>query len=178
MCSSTECPACGSTGWFARHAVYLKYFFSVHISILRIRCRTCGVTHALIPEFSLPGTSIGTAEAEAYLKEREAGVGRSAAGMHLRALGVSERYPKQLDRMFAASVSRAKALFPEAADTKLHGLSWVLRAVGETERPLRALNRFCLEHRRNCLCFCRASILVFKPRSAGRRTSQNRGSPV
>ena len=158
--------------------MYLKYYFSLPITILRVRCRQCGVTHAIIPGFSLPGTSIGTAEAEAYLREREAGVGRGNAGAKLIELGVSERYPKQLDRMFATAVARGKVLFPEAADSTLHGMSWVVQAVGTDERPVWALNRFCLEHRCNCLCFCRATIISFAARSAGRRFSHNRGSPV
>jgi len=158
--------------------MYLKYFFAVRIPILRVRCQECAVTHALIPGFSLPGTSIGTAEAEAYLLEREAGAGRGKAGAKLLEQGVSERYPKQLDRMFQTAVARGKALFPEAADSKLQGLSWVVQTVGNSERPIWALNRFCLEHRRNCLCFSRASILIFNFHSAGRLASHNRGSPA
>ena len=136
------------------------------------------MTHAIMPGFSLPGTSIGTGEAEAYLQERETGAGRGKAGTRLLELGVSERYPKQLDRMFATAVARAKVLFPEATDSKLQGMSWVVQAVRTSERPIWALNRFCLEHRRNCLCFCRASIIIFAPRSAGRPASHNRGSPA
>ena len=135
------------------------------------------MTHALIPAFLLPGTSIGTAEAETYLLQRESGVGRGKAGARLLELGVSRRYPKQLDRMFATAIAQAKALFPEAADSKLTGMGWVARALGETGRPVWALNRFCLEHRHNCLCFCRASIIIFELRTAGRRVSHNRGSP-
>jgi hypothetical protein len=177
VCSSTDCPACGATGQFSQHAVYRKYFFALRIPILRIRCRECGVTHALIPEFSLPGTSIGTAEAEAYLKERDEGVGRGTAGAKLLEAGMSERYPSHLDRMFSTAVARAKVLFPEAADPTLHGMSWVVQAVGTDERPILALNRYCLEHRRNCLCFCRASIIIFALRSAAWAASHNRGSP-
>ena len=99
-----------------------------------------------MPSFSLPGTSIGAAEAEQYLLARGEGIGRGAASVDLRDRGVSSRYPKQLDRMFMKAISQAKALFPEAADVRAASVNWVQSVVGPTQRPILELNRFCLEN--------------------------------
>jgi hypothetical protein len=130
-----------------------------------------------MPAFSLPGTSIGSEEAESYLNDREAGVGRGTASQGFRHLRLSPGYGKHLERMFSTAISQAKALFPEVAGALVSGLQWVHAAVGTTDRPLWLLNRFSLAHGYNCLCFCRASILSFSSRSARSRVSHNRGSP-
>ncbi len=135
------------------------------------------MTHALMPAFSLPGTSGGTEKVEVYLIKRERGDGRKAASEVFADLGVGVRYPKQLDRMLSTAVSRAKALFPDATDDRLSGLAWIRAATGEKERPLWALNRYALNHQYNCICFCRASIITFSSTTARGASSHNRGSP-
>jgi hypothetical protein len=168
------CPACATVGRLSKHAWYTKYYYREQIRILRVRCEACGRTHAVMPSFSLPGTSGGTWEAEKYLLRRSAGMGRGrAAGGQWSALGVSPRYGLQLERMFERSVVRAKALFAEAADPRLQGMEWVRAMVGDTSRPLYALNRLCLRSGVNPVCFCRASILRFPLRISGRRISHN-----
>ena len=171
------CPACTSVGTLVLHGRYSKYYYNEVIDILRVRCRQCRVTHALMPAFSLPGTSVGTEEVEAYFAKRKAGSGRKAASESFVDLGVGPRYPKQLDRMLSTAVSRAKALFPDAADNRLSGLEWIQAASGEKERPLWSLNRYSLSHRYNCICFCRASIITFSTTTASGASSHNRGSP-
>jgi hypothetical protein len=131
-----------------------------------------------MPSFSLPGTSIGTEEAEWYLSAREHGAGRSRAGKQLVDQGLSWGYPKQLDRMLSVAVSRAKALLNAQSHELLSGLRWIRAVTESTQRPLWSLNRFCLSHRCNCICFCRVSILSYPPRSAGKGHSHNRGSPA
>jgi|TARA_B100000315_G_scaffold236180_1_gene251731 hypothetical protein len=130
-----------------------------------------------MPAFSLPGTSGGTKEVEEYLIKRENGDGRKAASEVFADLGVGARYPKQLDRMLVTAVSRAKALFPDVADDRLSGLSWIRAATGEKVRPLWSLNRYALNHQYNCICFCRASIITFSSTTASGASSHNRGSP-
>jgi hypothetical protein len=120
---------------------------------------------------------MGTEEAEAYLIERERGAGRASASQVLNGLGVGPQYPKQLDRMLVTAVSRAKVLFPEAAEERLSGLAWIRAATGEADRPLWSLNRYALEHRYNCIAFCRASIIIFSSTTASSEPSHNRGSP-
>jgi hypothetical protein len=164
--ATTRCPACGTAGRYGRHGRYRKYHYRDPISILRLRCRGCGRTHALLPAFSLPGTSIGTCEAQQYLLGRARGLSRAQAGAGLLGQGLHAGYPKQLERRFATAVQQAKALWPEAAVPSLSGLEWVTSACRDSARPLFALNRFALERGVNAICFCRASILLFG-RSAG-----------
>jgi hypothetical protein len=129
-----------------------------------------------MPSFSLPDTSGGTEETETYLLRRHEGVGRGTAGKPLLELGVSPRYGLQLERMFARSLQRAKALFPEAGDPCLQGMAWVHSVISDPSRPLYSLNCFCLQRGVNAVCFCRASILRFRPRKSGGRSSHNLGT--
>ena len=145
---------------------------------MRVRCGHCERTHALIPGFSLPGLSIGSAEAERYLAAREAGVGRGRAAAELVARGMSEGYPKRLERVLATTVTRGKALLIAPGTERLQGFAWVRSAAGNVEHPLVELNRIGLAHGVNGICFCRASILLFPSRSRGRRVSHKNGSAV
>jgi hypothetical protein len=171
-----ECPACVTVGRLSKHAWYTKYYYREQIRIVRVRCGACGRTHAVMPSFSLPGTSGGTREAEKYLLLRSEGMGRGRAGRELSALGVSPRYGLQLERMFQRSVVRAKALFAAAADPRLQGMEWVRGVVGAGSRPVYELNRLCLRCGMNPVCFCRASILRFPPRKSGGRFSHSLGT--
>jgi hypothetical protein len=76
------CPCCKDAGHLVYHATYEKYYYGVRIMIIRVLCTHCGITHAIIPSFSLPGTSIGTEEAENYLEDRAHGASRMKAGKH------------------------------------------------------------------------------------------------
>jgi hypothetical protein len=171
-----RCPACGQEGCLHRHGTYHKYHFHQQIAIVRVRCRHCGRTHAIIPCFSLPGSSVGSAEAEGYLIMREQGVGRGRAGVELLRRGMSEGYPKHLERMFATAITRTKALLVGRGEDRLRGLAWVHSVVGHAEHPLVELNRFCLAHGVNGVCFCRASILGFSSRPLHRGASHTSGS--
>jgi hypothetical protein len=171
------CPACGALDYLKRHAHYRKHYYLEQIQILRVKCSSCGTTHAIIPSFSLPGTSGGTEKVEQYLMSRHEGVGRGTAGRLFQELRVSERYGLQLERMFARSVNQAKALFPHAGEPYLKGMEWVRSVVEDPSRPLYSLNCFCLQQRVNAVCFCRASILRFRISKAGGRFSHNLGTP-
>ena len=57
--------------------------FAERIDIQRVICHTCGTTHAMIPRFSVPDTSLGTEEAEQSLLTRAAGDSRSEAARPL-----------------------------------------------------------------------------------------------
>lgn len=170
------CTACGDVDCLKRHARYWKHYYLEQIQILRVRCSSCRTTHALIPSFSLPGTSGGTDEAEKYLKKRCSGVGRGTAGKFLLELGVSEKYGLHLERMFQSSVDRAKAMFPEARNPELNGMEWVSSVVEDPSRPLYSLNCFCLQREVNAVCFCRASILRFRTSKSGKAISHHLGT--
>src|SRR5271157_4001382 len=143
-------------GCLHRHGSYHKYHFHHLIAIVRVRCRNGRRTHAMIPSFSLPGSSVGTEETEGYLMARERGVGRGRAAVELLRRGMGEGYSKHLERMFATAITRAKAVFADYGDGRLQGLAWVRSVVGHAEHPLVELNRFCLVHGANGVCFCRA----------------------
>lgn len=143
---------------------------------MRVRCGHCRRTHALIPSFSLPGLSIGSAEAERYLAAREAGASRGCAAVELFACGMSQSYPKRLEQLLATTVTRGKALLAAPGRERLHGLAWVRSVVGDLDDPLVELNRFGLAHGVNGICLCRASILLFSPSVQRRRVSHNKGT--
>jgi hypothetical protein len=114
-----------------------------------------------MPSFSLPGTSIGTGEAERYLIARAEGVTRGKAAGELLAGGLKGGYPKALERMLEVAIRRGKVLFSGIADDELSGLVWIEALCGSTVHPLLSLNRYALDHGVNALCFCRTSILLF-----------------
>ena len=156
-----ECPACRQRGRFGHHGSYQKYHYHRRIEVVRLRCWGCRRTHAVMPAFSLPGTSAGTVEAEQYLLAREAGRSRRRAGTELVRLGMAASCGKQLERRLAVAVTRAKALWPDAGNQQLTGLSWIRAACGTSATPLLELNRYCLARRVNAICFCRSAILLF-----------------
>jgi hypothetical protein len=170
------CPACGAVGLFGLHARYRKYHYREQIEILRVRCWGCRRTHALMPSFSLPGTSIGTKEAEAYLVGRWRGESRAQAGRLFAGRGMGLRYLKQLERMLERGLARAKAIFPRAADERLAGRAWIQAVCGPTSRPVVSLNDYALQHGVNAILCCRVSILLFSRARRSGRASLNQGS--
>jgi hypothetical protein len=95
----TPCPACSASGQLVRHGVYEKYLYFACIPILRVRCRSCRCTHAVIPSFSLPGTSLGTVAVEVFIADRGAGCSRRVAGSLLIERGVSEGYLRRIEKL-------------------------------------------------------------------------------
>jgi len=144
------------------HARYVKYHFATSIEIQRVRCKCCRTTHALIPQFSVPGMSLGREEAERCLQARAEGASRSRAAAELVECGWEVRVGKRLERKLATSVQRAKVIWPEAAELTLEPRAWIRAVCGSTVQPILQMNRFALEHRVNAICFCRAPILLFR----------------
>ena len=149
------------------HACYEKHHFAEAIPILRVRCRCCRRTHALIPQFSVPGMSLGREEAERCLQARAEGASRSRAAAELMERGWEIRVGKRLERKLATSVQRAKVIWPEVAELTLEPRAWIRAVCGSTEQPILQMNRFALEHRVNAICFCRAPILLFRAATRG-----------
>jgi hypothetical protein len=171
------CPACQSAGTLKKHAWYSKYYYTRSIRILRCICTACGVTHAIIPSFSLPGTSIGTEETQIYIQLREQGYGRRRASkVFSGAKQMSANHPAGLDKAFRVTVDRAKAIFAGQADERLAGCAWIASLTGETDQPVMGLNQYCLEHRVNGVCLTRYPIHLFRDRSSRIRVSHNNGS--
>ena len=160
-------------GVLKKHAKYKKYYYTVLIPILRCKCTYCKTTHAIIPSFSLPGTTVGTKEVEEYLELREQGFGRGRAGKKLFEKGMSETYCYSLDKTFKRAVEQAKSLFEDAGDSRKAGISWIREVTGNKEHPILSLNQFCLDNGANAVCFSRAAIIIFRENKAKRRFSHN-----
>lgn len=135
------CPHCGRLGRFSRHGVYEKYHYSRLIPIVRVRCRLCRKTHALIPSFSVPGTSIGLQEIESFIFRRAGGASRMKAGALLRLHGLGENYLRSLERRILAGIHQAKALFPSRGNHRLPPWQWLIDAAGGSAHPVYRLNR-------------------------------------
>jgi len=146
------------------------------LPILRLRCGSCKTTHAIIPSFSLPGTSIGTGEAEEYLTSRAEGKSRSKSRTCFQGCGLAEIYPKQLEKMFSKAISRAKALFPRHGKSTLSGIDWIESVCKTRNQPLYRLNKFSLEQGVNSVCFNRCTILIFREKTVSSGSSHNRVS--
>jgi hypothetical protein len=121
--------------------VYEKYLFFKHIPILRLRCRVCRSTHALIPSFSLPGTSLGTVEVESFVAARSAGCSRRGAASMLIQRGVQEGYLRRIEKLIRTAIHRAKALFGDLACEIGEAYRWLQEATAGDSRPIVVLNR-------------------------------------
>ncbi len=121
--------------------MYEKYLYFTCVQILRVRCRSCGRTHALIPSFSLPGTSLGTVEVEAFIAGRRDGQSRHEAGRHLTSRGVPEDALRRLEKLIHTAIHRAKALFCELAVPIGEAYRWLKEATVGDPRPIVLLNR-------------------------------------
>lgn len=161
----------------SRHAQYEKYYYSELIRILRVRCEVCGTTHAVIPSFSLPGTSVGTDDVEQYLIARHKGISRSQCPQEkLQSQMRYDRYTTRLDNRLNSYVNRAKALFPTIGDHQLTGLDWIYSIIQTHDRPLYEFNQFCLINNINAIFFARFNILIFKKNKPGPLFSHKKGT--
>jgi hypothetical protein len=164
-------------GSLRRHAFYRKYYYTHPLMILRCRCNGCRVTHAIIPSFSVPGTSLGTAEAEEYLRRRERGMGRGKASRVFSGeKAMSRNHPAVLDRAFRTAVDRAKAIFSGRGDDRLQGTGWVEALTGQKRQPIAGLNHYCLRHGVNCIALTRFPIHLFPTHRSGTALSHNSGA--
>lgn len=127
-------------GGFSRHGVYEKYHYQRLIEILRVRCRRCRKTHALIPSFSVPGTSVGMKEVESFIFRRAAGASRMEAGRHLSLQGLGEDYLRSIERRLLTGIHKAKALFPDRGDHTLSAWQWLIDVAEGSAHPVYRLN--------------------------------------
>ena len=171
------CPACLESSVFNPHGEYKKYYYAEQINIFRIRCENCKTTHAIIPSFSLPNTSIGTEKAESYLINKSQEQSRRDSGIELLNSGFDFQYIKKLEKLLEKCIFRAKALFPESGEHILSGLEWIYSVIGNTTRPIYEMNMYCLKNGYNAVFCSRYSILVFKNRKSGNCISHNNTSP-
>lgn len=145
---------------FKIHSHYFKYHYNDRIQILVVKCTNCSKYHAIIPSFSLPGTSLGTAETEEFSKNRASGQTWSKAGKRLLDAGISFRHLKYIEKMLHRAMKRMTAFFedtmPSYADDFIY-----------------SLNTFCLERGVNAVFCNRVNILQFQKTRAGSIVSNN-----
>ena len=176
------CPACGNVG-LKFHARYCKYHRERRIDIARGLCPGCGITHALIPSFSLPDSSHDSGDVDRHLAGRSAGHTRRQAGAHILAAGRSLRVLKGIERSFERCMRNWSAIFAMVVATRqaFETLAAVVVAKADgAEKPadvLLAANRYALEHGVNAVFASRSSILLFRARKADVMISHNLASP-
>lgn len=100
----------------------------------------CKKTHALIPSFSVPGTSIDLEDVETFIFHRRDGISRRAAGEIFGTRGMGDEYVRSIERRLIRGIHQAKALFPDLGDHRLHTWDWLLHATGEATHPVYRLN--------------------------------------
>jgi hypothetical protein len=126
-------------GW-AYHAWYFKYHQDVQIAILRVRCLGCRRTHAIIPSFSIPHTSLDTQTVQSYFEHRDTGFSRHKSALASGFLGYSLDFLRCLEKRFSTTIYRAKALLPSWGNEHLNGIRWLASAAAGKVPTLVILN--------------------------------------
>lgn len=167
------CPVC-SGSLFTYHCKYQKYYYSELIVIFRVECLICRSTHALIPEFSLPGSSIGTKEADMYMNLRTKGISQQKASHVFTHRGMNRNYGVNLEKKFLNANRKATVLFPDKTDI-LHN---PCRLFNTRENPKTSVilyvNHLFLARGYNPLYFSRNNILRIREIKTGKRFPLNK----
>ena len=169
------CPNCGCS-CFYRHGCYEKNHGPCKLSIDRVLCLVCGVTHALIPEHSLPQTSQDTVLVTTYLVDRAQGASRRQAGSAILAMGFAEKTLKNLERGFVRCSHNIAALLDFDLPAALNLVTLAAKLGLEAgPRFLLDANNLSLSHRVNAVYNSRSSILVFRNRKPRNPIPHNLG---
>ena len=173
-----HCPACNKPGMFKKHSNYTKYHYSNELRILVVKCLECNTFHAVIPSFSLPGTTLGSKEVEDFLIKRKHKKSRREAGELLINAGVSFRHLKNIEKRFHGSLLNMKSLLPDSTGDYLNGIDYCLHLLKkeQTDNFISRLNQFCLDRNINAVFCNRFNILHFRTIKAGTVDSINMGS--
>lgn len=135
------CPRCQELAGWSVHAHYRKYHKGVHLLIIRLACGGCGSTHAIMPSFSVPHTSLDTQSVQTYFSKRDEGCSRRLAAKSSGMAEYSLDFLRNLEKRLARAVVQAKALYPEWGNEHCHGHVWMTSAVTVGELPLFVLNK-------------------------------------
>ena len=65
------CPACKQQGGFHRHGTYERYVSRYQIKVARFRCKHCGLTISMLPDFALPYRYRSLDETDGYFRASE-----------------------------------------------------------------------------------------------------------
>lgn len=168
------CPVCMKS-IFTYLCQYQKYHYQNQIPIIRVVCQSCGCTHALIPEFSLPGTSIGTAEANKYMNCRQKGISQKVASEVFTSRGMSRKYGIRFEKMMDVANQRAMALFPDGKSI-LHNPLLLFNSTISSTLVIPFVNSMFLKEGYNPLYFSRRNILRVRENKLGRVVPLNKGA--
>jgi len=172
------CPSCGVENCFKIHSNYFKYYYWERIQILVLYCKECKKFHAVIPSFSLPGTSLGSQEVEqlyigvnnnqTYL---EAGKGLLENGISEDHLGyiVNKTIPRMINHMqtmFPGPRQTSEANYAAIAYDGLEYIEYFLRP-DTCEQFILKINSYCLSHQVNAIFCSRYNIINFTKRKSG-----------
>ncbi|HYW96499.1 MAG TPA: hypothetical protein VE870_12975 [Bacteroidales bacterium] len=162
---------------FKIHSNYFKYHYHDRIQILVVKCTNCGKYHAIIPSFSVPGTSQGTAEVEDFTENRAKGQSRAEAGKKLLEAGISFKHLKHIEKMFQRSTERMKAIFAGMVQILSSGLNWCQQLLNarNADDIIYQLNTYCLDRGVNAVFCNRANILIFQKTKPGSIDSNDLG---
>ena len=170
-----HCPVCTSRT-YRYHARYFKYYYSQQIPIIRVRCCGCKATHALIPEFSLPGTSIGTFEAQEYLKRRYAAQSQTRAAVVFTGRELGERYGRRFEKRVRRQLTVAKAVLSYGSTSGGVQVVALKGLLEEEPTAILKIDAACNAVGLNPLFFSRRSILTIRQNKTGPHASRNRGA--
>jgi hypothetical protein len=133
----------------------------------------------LIPEFSLPGTSIGTEEANAYMSLRSKKVSQITASRLFVSFGLSDKYGISLEKRFNLSGNKARALFPDETDV-LHNPFLLFTPPHQYIKSsvVLTVNYLFLDRGYNPLYFSRNNILRIREIKQGSRFPLNLGATL
>lgn len=168
-----ECPNCLSH-LFYPHCQYWKHHGGEQILIQRVMCRSCRVTHALIPEFSLPQTSQDTFAVTTYLLDRSKGESRQQASADILTMGFAFKTLKNLERSFIRCSHNLAALLKFTLPSQL-SLESLTKQLGLSlgSRCLLEINQIALKSRYNAVYNSRSSILIFSHSGTRKRFPLN-----
>lgn len=135
------CPTCKNLCGWKVHAHYFKYHDNKLILIIRLRCSGCNHTHAIIPSFSLPHTSLDTKMVQTYFSSRNNGSSRRiAAQISGLSTYCDSDFLRSLEKRFIAAVNRAKVLYPAWGNEHTNSYRWMISAAQEAKNALFVLN--------------------------------------
>jgi len=124
----------------------------------------------------LPGTSIGSTEANEYMSLRTKGISQRKASEVFISRGMSLKYGIAFEKKVMSAVQRAMAIFPDDKDT-LHNPLLLFQSKIESEKNIiLKINYSFLERGYNPLLFSRSNILRIREIKTGIRLPLNKGA--
>lgn len=167
--AAARCPCCYIVGGFSFHGTYEKYLYEQKIRIQRVRCRKCRITHAIIPEFSVPGRSCGSYQVDELYRASLTGSTRGATGKPFVIRGMGDEYPKQIVSSQSVYLQRMRAVLVEAE----LDCDRLVTPTGCARVSMSVLNRLSLAFGYNAVICSRINILSYQKKREGMGISHN-----